>query len=452
MALFQTSAPEGFGQQAYHNVTTLHPMGMVAVTVLGLVMVFSSRRRAMLPFLLMACFVSPAQRLVIATLDFNLMRVMVIFGMTRILLRGETRGVRWTGLDSVMILWVMSSAMIYSLRVGHFGALVNRLGWAYDALGMYFLFRCLIRDHIDLQRLSSQIAWVSVPVFLAFFVERATGRNPFAFLGGVPEVTAIREGRFRCQGPFPHPILAGVFWASLLPIVFASWLNCGLGRFRDGLGLVCMLGIVVLSASSTPLLAVMVGVGGWVLWKLRDITRAMRWGVLATLVALHVTMNKPVWHLIARVNVVGGSTGYHRYLLIQAAVDHFGEWWLMGVNSTAHWGRMMHDLTNQYVREAVNGGLLGLILFVTAIGLAFRAAGIARKRARGEPRAARMCWGVGVVIFVHTIIFLAISISHSQQNLFAFFLFPAAAGSLHSLYLGRRRRRIPQRRSVILPA
>jgi hypothetical protein len=297
---------------------------------------------------------------------------------------------------------------------------------------MYFLFRFLVRDHLDVERMAGQIAWTCTLVFALFLVERLTGRNPFAFLGGVPEMTNVREGRMRCQGPFQHAILAGVFWATLLPIVGGSWLSQRKGRFRNSIGILCILGIVGLTASSTPVMAVLVGMVGWLGWTLREFMRPVRWLVLGAMVALHMVMNNPIWHLIGRLNIVGGSTGYHRYRLIQAAVDNFGEWWLIGVNSTWQWGRQMHDVTNHYIRVGVGGGLITLLLFIGTMAMAFRAVGIARRRWRVSPGRTKLCWGVGVALFVQMIIFISISISHSHQNLFVFYCVCAAASSLQS--------------------
>ncbi len=42
---------------------------------------------------------------------------------------------------------------------------------------------------------------------------------------------------------------------------------------------------------------------------------------------------KPVWHLIGRLSELIGGTGYHRVRLIDAAIDHFGDWWLKGAKS-----------------------------------------------------------------------------------------------------------------------
>ena len=44
--------------------------------------------------------------------------------------------------------------------------------------------------------------WLLVPVALAMLQEAHTARNLFAEFGGVPDVSAVRDGQLRAQGPF----------------------------------------------------------------------------------------------------------------------------------------------------------------------------------------------------------------------------------------------------------
>jgi hypothetical protein len=89
-------------------------------------------------------------------------------------------------------------------------------------------------------------------------------------------------------------------------------------------------------------------------------------------------MKAPVWFLLARLTVVGGSTGYHRAYLIDRAIANFGEWFLVGVPSTSHWGWGLQDVTNQFIVEGTRGGLLTLVLFVAVIVYCFKGLGLAR--------------------------------------------------------------------------
>jgi hypothetical protein len=126
---------------------------------------------------------------------------------------------------------------------------------------------------------------------------------------------------------------------------------------------------------------------------------------------LHLFMNAPVWHLISRVNVIGGSTGWHRFHLIDTAIENVSEWWLFGTQSTAHWGYGLLDVTNQFVLEGVRGGLLTLVMFVAIIALAFQRVGRLRISAEALPDRypSMLAWGLGVVLFVHVTSFLAVS-------------------------------------------
>ena len=208
---------------AWANHTDLHPVGLLALVCLGVATLVLPRRLAIWPFIIMACLLAPGQRLVIGGLDFTLLRLLTLAGWTRLLMRGETRGLVLHPIDWAMIAWSISGVVIYTLQFQTASSLIFRLGGAFDAIGMYFLFRCLVRTWEDLNRLVVGFLTVSVPVALAFFVEHKTGRNLFAFLGGVPEITIVRDDRLRCQGAFSSPILAGCFWASLLPLFAARW-------------------------------------------------------------------------------------------------------------------------------------------------------------------------------------------------------------------------------------
>ena len=64
-------------------------------------------------------------------------------------------------------------------------------------------------------------------------------------------------------------------------------------------------------------------------------------------------MKAPVWFILARVDFVGGSTGWDRANLIDQCVRHFSSWWLVGTADNDTWGFYTWDLCNQFVAEAV---------------------------------------------------------------------------------------------------
>jgi hypothetical protein len=253
------------------------------------------------------------------------------------------------------------------------------------------------------------------------FVEKMTGQNFFAVFGGVPAITPVRDGVLRCMGPFGHPILAGTVGAALLPLFVALWWQGSGNRLQALLGIASSSIIVAVSGSSGPVMTCTAALVGLAMWPMRRHMRLVRWGILLVLVGLHLVMKAPVWFLIARANVFSASTGFHRALLIDLAIRHFGEWWLVGTKLYPEWDLGMFDVTNEFVWNAVNGGLITLLLFVGIIALCFRAIGRAIQALEGEPRKVQVyLWAMGASLFSHVITF--ISVQYFDQTIVIWYL------------------------------
>ncbi len=419
------------GTAAYENQTIVHPLGVFAVIVAGLFVLFLQRRWAPLPIIAIACFVSLAQRIVIAGLDFDFLRIVILFGIARVALRKEYLGFAWKPIDKAVLLCTISLSFFYVVHYASFGAVVNRMGVSLNILGTYFLFRCWIRTWTDLDRVILGCIWISIPEAILFLVENQTGRNWFSVFGGVLEVTEIRQGRLRCQGPFTHPILAGCFWSSVIPLAASRWWKPSLGsKLMALIGVFAALTIVICSASSTPVLGTLAAMVGAGFFFLRRHMRAVRWTLLLTLIGLHIVMQGPVWHLIARVSAVGGSTGWHRYNLINQTIVNIRQWWFSGVSTHVieSWGVWAGDVTNHYIAIAVNGGVVTLVLFIAILTFAFGAVGRAWRSQARKPYLTALSWALGVSLFVHCTNF--IGITYFGQTFVILYLVLAMIGSM----------------------
>lgn len=410
--------------------TVLHPLGLIALAILGVATLVLPRRYTVVPITLMACFIPSQQRLVVFSFDLTLFRLMIVFGWLRLILRKEYRGLRWRTLDTLVVLQPLALSLVMSLRTISMDGLVFALGTSFDALGMYLLFRVMLRSWRDIDTVALSLAIISVPVACAFIVEASTGRNAFSIFGGVQEYTAIRWDRMRCQGAFTHPILAGCFWASLLPFLALIWWRRPSARWLACAGIGCALTIILLTASSTPLGGVAAAAIGASFFGFRRHMRSVRWGVALLLLGLHFVMKAPVWALLSRIDLVGGSTGWHRYHLINQAIAHFGEWWLLGTDSTSHWGHLTQDITNHYLLIGVRGGLLALGLFIAVLALGFQAAGRLITFNRHDRRVEVAAWALGCALFAHVLIYLAVS--YSGPIILAWYLPLASIGALSS--------------------
>src|SRR5262245_39268127 len=115
----------------------MHPLALSALIALGITMLLVPRRYAILPMAILASFIAPAQRVVIFTLNFDLLRLMVIIGWTRLLVRRELGTIKLQTIDVLLVLWAVSTTTIYSLRETDPRAIVYMLGVSFDCIGMY---------------------------------------------------------------------------------------------------------------------------------------------------------------------------------------------------------------------------------------------------------------------------------------------------------------------------
>jgi hypothetical protein len=378
----------------------------VVITVfLGILTFVVPKKYFLLPFILAACFVPADQRVIIFDLDFTPLRMLVLVGFFRTILQGERLTFKWNSFDKLVLVWAICGALIYIIQWADMRALIYKCGVLFDVIGLYWLFRINISSWGDIRLAITVFAVCSLGLAVLVGLEWVTGKNPFVVLGRV--ITVVREGRYRCQASFPHAIMLGLFWATLVPLFigFARqdkskwllWSAVGASAF-----------IAAATASSTPVLTLLFVLIILCGYRWREYTTCVGWGLFASLVALHIVMNAPVWHLISRIGVVGGSTGWHRFNLIDQAISHFGEWLYLGCRSTAHWGYGLSDITNQYVLEGVRGGFVTLALFLVMIYMALRTL-LRLSLQQQEHKQRFLAWCLFVAILGHCVAFLGVS-------------------------------------------
>jgi hypothetical protein len=412
------------------QITTISSLGLVFALAMVALLLALPRRLALLPIALTACYMTFGQQIVIVGLHLRLLRLLVLVACIRIIFRGEIRAFRWQRLDTVITLWSISSIVTYTLLWQTADALVNRLGMVYDAIGLYFFFRCFVRDVEDIKRACRIFAVVLLPLALSMCVEKLSGRNPFYVFGGVPQITAVREGVLRCQGPFGHPILAGTFGAVWLPCFVGLWWQRG-NRLLAVVGIVSSTLITFLAGSSGPVGAYLSGIVALSFWPFRNSMRRVRWMVVGLMLLLQLVMKAPIWFVFARFSFFSGSTGWHRANLIDQTISHFFDWWLLGAKETYSWGVWGGDITNQFILEGVRGGLITMVLFTAIVVLCFSRVGRLVQGCRLESKRSRLfLWAIGATLFSHVMSFM--SVSYFDQNIVNWFLTLAAVAAANA--------------------
>ena len=177
--------------------------------------------------------------------------------------------------------------------------------WGFGrALGGYLAVRFLVPDRAAFQRMLKALAAICVIQGASMVFEHFTGRNAFGFLGALlPE---IREGHVRSQGALGN-LYAGAFAGVLIPMFVWLWTEAR-SRMSAYAGLAGATAIVFATYASTSWLAFGGSLLGLSFWPLRKRMRLARWGIVATLLGLHFVMNGPVWSLIEKIDLTGGSS------------------------------------------------------------------------------------------------------------------------------------------------
>jgi hypothetical protein len=418
-----TSSIQGtFGGGA--SDTLIHPLVAVATVVAIVCMLKLPRKYVIVPFLL-AVFLSPAgQQLYVGGVHLYVPRILVFFGIVLLVLGKLKSRARlfpggWNNIDSIFTWWTIFRSIAVTIYYwGNTSAAINQVAFVWDTLGGYCFLRFLIRDVEDIELAVKTFAMIAAFLGITMLNERMRLQNVFGYLGGVPIVPAIRDGKIRAQGPFEHPILAGTFAATLLPFFLWLW-HSKRSKLMAVIGAGGCTVMVSCSASSTPLLAYMSVFIGVCFWPLRGYMRIVRWILMITLIVCHLSMKAPVWFLIAHVDLVAGNSGYHRAMLIDSFIRHFSDWWLVGTNKAVTWGYEMDDLCEQWVAEGETGGLATLICFILLISRSFGRIGKARTRLSKDRKQEWLLWFTGVALFSHCVGFFGIS--YFDQTRFAWF-------------------------------
>jgi hypothetical protein len=396
--------PENFAFGGGAAETVLHPLAAVWMFIAIVLILTLPRNRVIVPFLLSFFTIPLGQVIVLGGLHFPVLRILILVGLARVIAHrtSSSEGAfpgGFNALDTVVVLWAVSALVVVSLQWMEPRAFIKFGGDFLDALGGYVVARFLIRDVEALRRTVKVLAFVCAIQGVCMLAEQFTNQNVFSVFGAYPP--EMREGHIRAQGVMGS-LYGGSFAGVLIPLFLWLWTE-NKSRMAACLGLGGATLMVFASHASTSWLAYGMGLVGLAFWPLRKQMRLVRWGIVAMLVGLHLVMHGPVWSLIEHVDVTGGSSSYHRYMLVDNCIRHFSDWWLLGYKNYGSWGFDMWDLCNQFVVAALTGGLITLVLFIMIYSRSFGAIGEARKQVSGEHKQEWLLWCLGAVMFANVV-------------------------------------------------
>ena len=399
--------------------TLLHPLVALGMVLAIILILCLTRKYVIVPFLLALFSIPMGQVVVLAGVHFTMARILILVGLARLALSGKrspggTFPGGWNPIDRAFFLWAVLFLAIFSLQWMETQALIKSLGNFVDAMGAYVLLRFLIRDSEDIKRTIKAFAVICVLMGACMINEQVTRRNIFGILGGITSMTSERAGSARSQGAFEVFLTAGAFGATLLPLFVWLWTE-EKSRIVAGLGILGATAMVLTTNSSTPPVAYVAGIVGLCFWPARRQMRLFRWGLVITLVVLHLVMKGPVWALIGHLDLTGSSSSYHRFMLVDNSINHFADWCFLGYRYYDTWGWDMWDLSNQYVAYALRGGLATLVMFLLIISRSLGRLGTARKLAEGIPKQEWLFWCLGCAMVSHLVAYIGVNYFDQMQ-------------------------------------
>jgi hypothetical protein len=397
------------------GAAVMHPLVLVAMILAALLILFLPKKYAASCVLLIAFLVPLGQQFNIGGLHVLVLRIVILVALIRALfsmLFSKARGFSggFSSVDKVFILWTFFHVAAFLILFSFVSAaVVNQLGYVWDTLGGFLVLRFLVQDEEDIDRVIRTFAFIAGFLAICMLIEHFFMTNIFGYLGGdtrlVPET---RDGLARAQATFSHPLLAGTFGATLMPLFFFYW-NRGKSKVVAAIGVLSSTIMAICAASSTPVLAYIAGIVAVCFWPFRKHLRLFRWGIVIALVGMQIVMKAPVWFVISHISVFGSSSSDHRAYLVDLFIKHFSDWWLVGTNAAGTWGWDMWDTSNQYVAEGEGGGLAAFVCFIALISYCFSRIGKARRAVEGDRAKEWYFWLLGAALFSHVVGFFGIS-------------------------------------------
>jgi hypothetical protein len=357
--------------------------------------------------------------------DLTSARLIILIGCLRALALGTLSFNLSRPVDRIFAFftaWLILASFFRSPTDGSNPVFAN-LGIVWNCLGTFLYGRAYFAGSGAARRFCAATAFLILPLAAGMGYEKATGHNPYYLLGASSAQAAVRKDTIRASGPFRHPILAGTAGAASLPLVHSLLQQ---GRFWLGIsGLLAATTIVFSAASSGPLFATILYLLALFFWKRRQLMKRALLAASGLLLIYPLVSGRGPWYLMARIDLVGGSTGWHRAYLIDRSMTFLEDWWLFGTDHTRNWmptgvswSESHSDITNYFLHLGVQGGLPVSLSLAALIYGGFRHL---HRRFRNELETdQRLTWALGTSLAIHTVSF--ISVSYFDQIFVVFYL------------------------------
>lgn len=391
------------------------PGFVILLSSLSLAVFLVKEKHIIVPIVCAMCFLPADIAIIIGGLNFQALRIIAICALLRATLISDLKSINYNTIDKLFFSYTIIGSIIYVIAsLNKSGAFIYKSGIFIDSIILYFIFRKIIQSKEDILLIfktfsACLLLLVPFAIYEFYFAE-----NLFSILGR--NRIAFRDGAVRAAATFSHPILFGSFAAALAPIMWAHYKieNSKLSL----LSFLACLFLVFTSMSSGPIVVLVFVLMLIYFFRWKKHGSLLFWTSMLTACFIHIVREMPLWHFIyVRISIKGSSTGWHRYLLVEAAVRDFWEWWLLGYGDIGpqwhlkYWPKThakFTDITNHYLLEGVRGGFFTMLLFIILCYKCVKALG-SLSVTQSFKSDQWLWWGLTVMMTAHCITFLSVA-------------------------------------------
>jgi len=333
-----------------------------------------------------------------------------------------TRRFKWCHLDGAVAAYMTLNVVTLLLSDETLIVLRNRGGFLIDSLVPYLLVRLVVVDRAGFMLLVKGVALLLLPLALLGTVEVLTGWNLFVPLLSYCPWYSIEQyqhlarfGFYRAIGTSAQPIIFGLIFATLLPLVMLCRLEIGpIRRVWWVLVLAPVLGAIS-SVSSTPLIAMLIGLALVAMAPYKRYIKPLAVLIVFGCVAVEIVSNRHFYSVLAEAVGFDSANSWYRARLIDGAVRFLPEYWVYGYGfGDWGWGIWMNnsprmDACNEYVLQVGQHGVFAFASFVYMLAAAFMCLQRAHRRA-ADPYGHACTWAVGSSLGGLVAAFFAVSV------------------------------------------
>jgi O-Antigen ligase len=340
---------------------------------------------------------------------------------------------RWSDLFVVLASFWVSLAMFMTTEAGE--AFTAAFAQTTDMAVAYFFGRVTIKNLRDLRTLLVMMTPILCLIGIVMAIEslgnRAIIQPFFSSVTGRPfyYYSDVRFGLFRALGPFPHPILAGMFMASFLSLYLMSGLR-GWPKFA---GLIASFG-GFFSMSSAALLALTSGLlltaYNWISERILNLSWGKFLAAAATFVFVAEASGAGTYRMIIKYGSLNSSSAYNRIRIWQIGSDNVAKnpWFGLGYADWERPGWMSDSVDNFWLLLAMRFGVI--VPFLVFFALAFAMVLLAKRSTYANPIDRRAYRGVAIALAVFA--FGATSVALWGASVVWFFMLMGLAVSISS--------------------